>query len=109
MRLTLSMCIVVALFVVSRADTIAADATCHPSRAVATSVEYRQVGNATGVYLDAWCDAPGGSYVVSEWYVSFFVGAQPTLWEWVDITNTASKLVRAERSADAKPVATWTE
>lgn len=71
--------------------TIDAQVACHPADAYATDVRYAPVGENTAVKLQAWCD--GGS---AEWYVSFFTGDQPTLWEWAEIQNTASSLIRPE-------------
>lgn len=64
-------------------------AVCHPSDATYTEVLYVPEGNNTAVKLRAWCET--GS---SEWYVSFFVGDQPTLREYAEIQNTASRLLR---------------
>lgn len=62
---------------------------CHPADAYATDVRYEPAGENTAVKLQVWC--PGGS---AEWYVSFFVGDQPTLRQWAEIQNTASALLR---------------
>ncbi len=65
--------------------------TCHPNHATYTQVVYVPAGDNTAVKLRAWC---GDDW--SEWYVSFFTGDQPTLWEYAEIQNTASKLLRGE-------------
>ncbi len=63
---------------------------CAPSWADWCRVRYRSAGDHTMVLLDCNC-GPSGT---ATWYVSFFVGDQPTLWEYAEIQNTASDLIR---------------
>ena len=63
--------------------------TCWVSEAHSTAVWYVPSGDNTAVLMIAYC--PG---VSTPWYVSFFADDQPSLWEWYEIQNTASELVR---------------
>lgn len=62
---------------------------CHPSEAQSTALWYVPTEDNTAVLLIAHC--PGLSTV---WYVSFFTGEQPDMWNWYEIQNTAGILLR---------------
>lgn len=63
---------------------------CHPADADSTYLWYvpMEAGN-TGVAMIAYC---GQTSTV--WHISFFEGEQPELWDWWEIQNTASDLLR---------------
>jgi hypothetical protein len=61
---------------------------CTASSAYRTQVIYVAAGDNTAVKMEAYCN--GSS---AEWYVSFFTGDQPTLWEWYEIQNAAGRLL----------------
>lgn len=66
-----------------------AEPLCHPSEAIETEVVYAAAGDNTAVKLRTYCAGTS-----AEWYVSFFIGEQPTLREFAEIQNTAGKLLR---------------
>ena len=62
---------------------------CDPHWAHWCRVRYDSVGDNTMALLDCGCTGDSDT-----WYVSFFHGDQPTLWEFAEIQNTASDLIR---------------
>lgn len=65
-------------------------AACHPAQAEQVTVVYVDAGSNTEVLLLAECIDP---IQVDTWYVSWFVGDEPSLWEWYEIQNRASELL----------------
>lgn len=63
--------------------------TCLVSEATSTALWYVPNGVNTEVILIAHC--PGLS---TAWYLSFFTGEQPSLWDWYGIQNAAGILLR---------------
>lgn len=64
--------------------------TCHPAEAESTYLWYVPTETNTSVQLIAYC-ADGG---VSAWTVSFFEGDEPGLWDWWEMQDRASELLR---------------
>ncbi len=62
---------------------------CSGNRPLWCRVRYKPAGNNTQVLLDCRCTSSRET-----WYVSFFEGDQPELWDWYEIQNTASELIR---------------
>ncbi len=68
--------------------------SCWVHEAASTRVWYVPTdAGTTAVVLIASCHE--ADTVV--WYVSYFVGDQPSLWEYWQIQNTASELLRPDR------------
>lgn len=67
-----------------------AQTSCHPAEAHSTAVWYVPAGHNTAVTLIAYCDG----IPPTAWSISFFEGEQPSLWDWWEIQNTASELLR---------------
>lgn len=81
--------VIAILLVISWSKRAEGDEHCYPAEAHSTAIVYVPAGDNTAVKLRAWCRDDW-----SEWYVSFFTGDQPTLWEYAAIQNTASELLR---------------
>jgi hypothetical protein len=58
------------------------------SEARSTALWYVPTDDNTAVILIAHC--PGLS---TAWYLSFFTGEQPSLWDWYEFQNTAGILL----------------
>jgi len=65
---------------------------CRVSSAYATRLWYVPTGDNTSVILVAICR----NAEPTPWYVSWFDGDQPKLWDWYEFQNTASRLLRDE-------------
>jgi len=69
--------------------SIAGPNACRPAQAYMTAVWYVPTYENTSVLLIAYCVDTS-----SVWYISWFDGEQPELWDWYEIQNTAGKLLR---------------
>jgi hypothetical protein len=80
--------IFIATIVIVMATQAQGQPLCPAWQATQTRVVYQSAGDNTAVKLQTSCP-----YTSAEWYVGFFEGAQPTLWEWYGLQNTASDLL----------------
>ena len=68
---------------------------CHPADLYAeTEVVYDVAQGNTAVKLRVDCMGEVGA----EWYLGFFLGDHPTLWEWYAIQNAAGDLLRGRQN-----------
>lgn len=74
-------------------DVTAGAALCAGSQPNWCRVRYQlePVSMNTAVLMDCQCP-----FRRETWYISFFVGEQPSLWEWYDIQTAAGGLIASD-------------